>query len=88
MSVYIKFLIENKANINIPDNEGETPLHYFAFKMEIDDSDGREVNKYYYSVAQYLLKNGADKNIKDKWGRRAYQYSDGKEVSNIRQLLK
>jgi len=51
----VKFLIENKANINAADNEGQTPLHYACVcehEQIIDD----------------LISRGADPNIKNAEG--------------------
>ncbi len=83
----IKFLINNKAEINIQDNEGSTPLHHFTRSIYTDDSDVADPDKYYRTVAEYLLKSGANKYIKDNWGKRPYRYVDGPRTKNLRQLL-
>lgn len=48
----IKFLIDNGADVNIPDIFGDTPLHYAVYTDN-------------YEVTQILLENGADVNIKN-----------------------
>jgi ankyrin repeat protein len=48
-----KLLIENGAEVNIKNTDGETPIHE-AYNMEI---------------AELLINNGADVNVKDKYGR-------------------
>lgn len=55
----VKYLVENKANINIQDATGRTPLVY---AVEIYRND---------EVIKYLIEQGADKNIKMMSGRTA-----------------
>ena len=52
----VKRLIENGADVNIKDNDGDTPLHYAASGGHLD-------------VVKFLVENGADVNAKDKYGR-------------------
>ena len=52
----IKKLISKKnTNINIQDNDGDTPLHIAVFMCNSD-------------ICEILLDNNANFNIKDKWG--------------------
>jgi ankyrin repeat protein len=48
----IKFLFNNGANLNIPDNNLNTPLHNAA-------------SHQYYSILKFLVDNGADVNTKN-----------------------
>lgn len=83
----ISCLIENRASINIQDYQGNTMLSDFVFSMYIDDSDGKEVEDYYYKTTKYLLQKGADKSIKNKYEKRPIDYIDSKEESSIKKLL-
>ena len=49
------FLIENKADVNLQDENGESPLHKAAWKGHLDCCD-------------LLIKNKADVNLQDEYG--------------------
>lgn len=54
----IVLLLKNKANLNLAEKHGKTPLH--------------EAAKYgYEKVAKVLIDSGADLEVKDKKGRTA-----------------
>ncbi len=53
---YVEFLLKNKANPNIQDNKGETPLHSAAFFMQIPN-------------VKLLLNYGANPTIKNQNGK-------------------
>jgi hypothetical protein len=57
----IKYLIENGADINIVDNEGNTPL--------INASKYSDIN-----IIKYLIEHGADVNITDNKNNKWYNY--------------
>lgn len=60
----VKYLIDNlKANVNLRDINGQTPLHY-AVSCEYDD------------VASYLIEAGADVDLKDNDGFSPYGSCD------------
>ena len=55
----IKLALRCKANINLQNNEGQTPLHYlFAYKYE--------------NLAAYLILKGADDTIQNEFGYTCY----------------
>nr|XP_022902510.1 fibronectin type 3 and ankyrin repeat domains 1 protein [Onthophagus taurus] len=54
--ISVKFAVEQKLNINAKDNQGWTPL-LRAVILESDDK-----------IVKFLIKNGADTNIRDKNG--------------------
>lgn len=58
----VKILLEFKADINQPNNSGLTPLMIAGFHKNIE-------------VMKLLLQHGADKNMKDKFGRTVREIS-------------
>ena len=54
----VKWLLDNRANVNFQDGIGFTGLHYCG-------------QEQYLEIATILLKNGADPNITDKHGNTA-----------------
>jgi len=59
-------LIENGANPNISDREGQTPLHV---ALEGLQDDAVEDHKgYWHQVVEYLIRHGADPNVCDRAG--------------------
>lgn len=59
----VSFLINNNANPNIYDNNGNTPLHL-------------AMDKGFNNIASFLLSNGADPKIKNSCGKTALNFSD------------
>lgn len=55
----VKFLLENGAEVNLQDREGQTALHQ-AVKPCLDHES--------LNTAQLLLERGADLTILDRWG--------------------
>ncbi len=76
----IKELIKLGADVNAQDEEGETPLMY-ASSFDMKDA---------LSKSKLLLSLGADKSLKDKTGKTAYQrIKDNKSASDeLKALLK
>lgn len=58
----VQMLLDAGADPNVPDKDGWTPLMYLAAKNIIG---------YGSSIAMRLLENGADVQIKNKWGQTA-----------------
>ncbi|KOB63384.1 hypothetical protein PFHG_05133, partial [Plasmodium falciparum HB3] len=58
-----KFLIENKADIDIKDNEGQTPIFYAIIYK-------------HYDIVKLLIENGADVQIRDNNKASVYDYAD------------
>ena len=57
----VKLLVEQKAELNAIDNEGNTPLHLMAHGKPFS----REAQKAGPFIANYLIKHGADYNLKN-----------------------
>jgi len=83
-------LLEYEIKMNEADKDGKTPLHY-AVHSYSDSSDYLEV---IYPVVQLLIKNGADKNCKDKKGnfpvdifRDSFEEKDNETWKKIEKLL-
>ena len=72
-----KILIGSGADVNIIDNDGNTPLH-------IQASDGEER----FDVIEILLAHGADKSVKNKRGQRAYDIAISREDKDNAKILK
>lgn len=83
----ISCLIENNASVNIMDNQGNTVLSYLTFNMDTDDSYDIETEDYYYKITKYLLEKGANKSVKNKYGKKPVDYIDSKKESSIKKLL-
>ena len=62
---YRYLIFEKRANVNVSDDAGMTPLHLAAFCCFKD-------------VVLWLLKVGADVNTKNKWGDKPVDMVDGK----------
>jgi ankyrin repeat protein len=61
----IKLLIEHGANVNAQDIDGNTPLHAHAMATPLN-----------HEIVQYLLANGADREIKNNAGNTALELLD------------
>jgi len=59
------FIIDRNMNINEQNEDGQTPLIYFAFPTNQKKSED----------LKFLLDNGANKSIKDNEGKTAYDYA-------------
>jgi len=67
----ITLLLLSGADINYQDADGVTTLMSVAqFKRRLP-------------LVQFMMKNGADKKIKDKLGQTAYDYANTKEIKKI-----
>jgi len=67
-------LIKNRANVNIVDNEGRTPLHIIALGNNL-------------TIAEILLKAGAKINIKNNYGRTPLDYAVISNNDEIKELF-
>jgi ankyrin repeat protein len=72
---YGKYLCENKANLNQQNYNAATALIFAS-------TFGRE------DIVRYLLLNGAQKNIKDRFGNTALDYAVNQENDQIVEILK
>jgi ankyrin repeat protein len=70
-----KMLIENKAKVDVIDNDGGTPLHSAAGSGHKD-------------VVELLIANGADVNAKDKEGLTPLWWAEALEHSDVAELLR
>ena len=71
----VEVLIQAGANVNATNNfSGATPLHCAAQENDRGDQEGRVAS------LKMLLAAGADVNIRDMRGKRAFQYSTNPEV--------
>ncbi|WIH81251.1 ankyrin repeat domain-containing protein [Brachyspira pilosicoli] len=57
----IKYLVSKKANINAQDNKGDTALN-----KTLDTSDEGSIDILDFEIANFLIEQGADVNIKNK----------------------
>ena len=57
----IKYLVSKNANINAQDNEGDTALN-----KTLDTSDEGSIDILDFEIANFLIEQGADVNIKNK----------------------
>ena len=71
-----KWLIENGADINTTDPWGSTPLMNAVY------------NEAGVETVELLLKNGANKSLKDSEGKTAYDYAVENRDAQLRDLLK
>jgi cytohesin len=69
--IKVQKALENGANPNVKDKDGDAPLHFAAFKGHVD-------------VARLLLERGADPRIADNKGHIPLDYA---KDSAIRSLL-
>jgi ankyrin repeat protein len=69
-----QLLIENRADINLFDNDGLTPLHHACMR-------GKQ------RTAHLLIKNGADVNIVDNEGETALKYACREGLFSVVKLL-
>ena len=65
-----RLLISRGAKVNAIDYEGWTALHAAA-------------NYNHLKMAQLLIDNGADKNIKDNWGRKPIDRANSSEMKAL-----
>jgi uncharacterized protein len=70
-----KFLITKKANINLADANGMSPLIYAVQFQNIE-------------IIELLLKNNVDKSHKDKQGKTAFEHATFSGNEKIINLLK
>ncbi|MFY9309877.1 MAG: ankyrin repeat domain-containing protein [Bacteroidia bacterium] len=70
-------LMLHKADINAKGAYGWTALHYAVREYEFDPS-----------IIDNLLSYGADKHIKDKWGRTPYDIAKEREFKSLKAKLK
>jgi ankyrin repeat protein len=63
----IKLLVENDANVNLPNNNGETPIFYAVLNVNID-------------MIKYLIENNANFNHTDKDGNTILDKSADEEI--------
>lgn len=80
-----KYAVDHGANVNKPDEDGETPLISAISHIDKDDYSGMQ-------LLHLLLKKGADVNAQDKQGLTCLHYAvdfdvDGNNIYAIRQLL-
>lgn len=76
----VKQLLENGADPNIQDYEGDTPLHMATWLCKHAPIWWRRYGAC--STAKLLLKYGADPTIKNKWG-----YTPAENVVTKRQMM-
>jgi ankyrin repeat protein len=69
----IKYLLRKGLDVNAKDTLGKTPLFY-ALENDMENKE---------EIIIELLKNGADKNIVDRKGNKAVDYTDNKKITNI-----
>jgi ankyrin repeat protein len=60
----IEYLLDHGAKVNEQDNEGNTALHYAL------------LHHCPFSIVQYLIRKGADTELKNKYGMTPLQYSE------------
>ena len=80
-----EYAIAQGANVNKPDEDGETPLISAVAHIDNDDYSGMQ-------LLHLLLKKGADVNAQDQQGYTSLHYAvdfdvDGNNIEAIRQLL-
>ena len=72
----VKLLVQNGADLNAQNKEGDTALMVRAANSNSD-----------VILIQALLDAGADPNIKNKWGKTALQYAQEKKTDDIIKIL-
>jgi ankyrin repeat protein len=80
-----KYAIDHGANVNKPDEDGETPLSSAIAHIDNDDYSGMQ-------LLHLLLKKGADVNAQDNLGNTSLHYAvdfdvDGNNIEAIKLLL-
>ena len=70
--VSIQLLIQNGANVNAQDHNGNTPLHF-----AVRENEGN------LETINILLQNGADTEIKNKSGWHAYDLTNNNEIIDL-----
>jgi ankyrin repeat protein len=75
---FFKFLIGLGIDINAQDENGQTLLHFAAARETYDE---------FAPNYELLIANGADKSIKDKTGKRAFDLT-AKSLTKVRAVLK
>merc|ERR1712000_422572 len=70
----VEYLVSNKADVNIKDNYGQTPLHRAAFGGE-------------KLIVEYLVSNKAAMNIKDNKGNFPMSICLKKKVMTAKEIL-
>ena len=96
-----KFLVESlHMDVNTPDAFGRTPLHLAIFRAchEEKDEDSQTFDKelgltpclamYSVTLAQYLLRNGADPQKRDAFGKIPQDYANEEYIQLEQQLKK
>nr|WP_321466773.1 ankyrin repeat domain-containing protein [uncultured Desulfobulbus sp.] len=66
-----KVLLRNNADVNIPNNEGETVLHQYARECR---SDKNEYQRNLFKIVEMILETDIDVNHKDNKGKTALDY--------------
>jgi len=77
----VQMLINKGANVNLAEANGVTPLMYIAENNKAP----LEVRK---AVVEILLKAGADKKLKDKKGKTAFDWATERKNTEIAQMLR
>ena len=80
---FIKIIINNNANVNMCDNDGNTPMHLLAVFMNN--------KKIRFQIAKYLMENGADVSILNNKRFAAFDLHnvyDMSKISYIKQIIK
>lgn len=67
----IEFLLENGADVNAVDDNGETPLHYVIQSLDSHSLDAYEKS---IEIANFLINEGADVNISNADGNTPLHY--------------
>lgn len=72
--IAIYYLNSWSCNVNLQDKNGYTPLHMVVFASESFDEDHADKAIRYRAVRELLIK-GAERDIRDNLGKRAYDYA-------------
>ena len=60
----ITYLLEKGANVNIPDTDGRTPLHFACQNTKLFNLITKEMDSEIFTLIKLLLDYGADVNMK------------------------